>query len=305
MRILVLRGGAIGDFIVTLPMLGLLRTRWPDADIELVGNARAAELGRRGGYLNAVHSQDEGRWGALMRDGPLSQESTRWLAAFELIVSFWPDPDAALARRFPLHPGQRYLSADASPTLAPAARHFCEVLRPLGLSTADFRSRLPAGDTALSLRPAGVGNAPGGARGPIAIHPGSGSARKNWPLARWRDLIARLGDPILIVLGEAEREWRDCESWLRADGAAGRPIEVSRDLPLPELAATLRGCRLFVGHDSGLSHLAAAVRTPCVLLFGPTDPALWAPPGEQVRVIRRGDNLEAIGVDEVAAAVNA
>jgi ADP-heptose:LPS heptosyltransferase len=50
-----------------------------------------------------------------------------------------------------------------------------------------------------------------------------------------------------------------------------------------------------------VSHLAAAVGTPCLLLFGPTDPAMWAPPGDQVRVLRRGGSLEAITVDEVAA----
>ena len=315
MRILVLRGGAIGDFIVTLPMLGLLRSRWPAADIEVVGNARAAELGLRGGCLNAVHSQDEGRWSALYAGEPLPVALADWLAAFELVISFWPDPDATLARRFPLHPGQRFLAAPATPALVPAARHFCEVLRPLGLSTTDFRSRLPIGTGRTPTDQPAPAAAPGTAvrstRRRLAIHPGSGSARKNWPAARWRELIARAGEPILLVLGEAERAWSEGGQPLLGIDASGpttvrrEPVEVSRDLPLPELAATLAGCRLFVGHDSGLSHLAAAVGTPCVLLFGPTDPAMWAPPGDQVRVIRHGENLEAIGVDEVLAAVTA
>ncbi len=299
MRILVLRGGAIGDFLVTLPMLGLLRTRWPDAGIELVGNARAGELGVRGGYLNAVHSQHESRWSALFGGDPLPGGLGRWLAAFDLVISFWPDPDGALARRFPMHPGQHFLSAGAAPVHAPAARHFCEAVRPLGLSTTDFRSRLPAPGAPADGPPAGH------ARRPVAVHPGSGSDRKNWPVDRWRTFIARIEDPVLIVLGEAERKWLDCESWLRSNGMSGRAVEVSRNLALPGLAAALGGCRLFVGHDSGLSHLAAAVGTPCVLLFGPTDPALWAPPGDHVRVIRRGADLESIPVDAVLAMVQA
>ncbi|MFA5058011.1 MAG: glycosyltransferase family 9 protein, partial [Opitutaceae bacterium] len=81
-------------------------------------------------------------------------------------------------------------------------------------------------------------------------------------------------------------------------------VEVSENLPLPALAVQLAQCRLFLGHDSGLSHLAAAVGTPCVLLFGPTDPAMWAPPGGHVRVIRRGETLDAIAIEEVLAAVD-
>ncbi|MFA5057769.1 MAG: hypothetical protein WC485_06615, partial [Opitutaceae bacterium] len=142
MRILVLRGGAIGDFLVTLPALGLLRSQWPRAQIELVGNARAAGLGLRGGYLDAVHSQHEARWSALFGVAPLPAALSAWLAEFDLVLNYWPDPDGTLARRFPVRAGQQYLSAPAAPVLAPAARHFCEPLRALGLSTGDYRARL-------------------------------------------------------------------------------------------------------------------------------------------------------------------
>ena len=69
-KILVLRGGALGDFIVTLPALALLRRRWPESRIELAGNAVAAEIGRREGLLDAVHSQHEARWSGLYGSGP-------------------------------------------------------------------------------------------------------------------------------------------------------------------------------------------------------------------------------------------
>ena len=316
MRILVLRGGAVGDFLVTLPMLGLLRARWPDAAIELIGNARAAELGLRNGDLNAVHSQDEGRWSALFGGGPLPAPLADWLAAFDLIVSFWPDPDATLARRFPVRAGQQVLTGSATPTLAPAARHFCEALRPLGLATTDFRSRLATGGWTLpgtsvaDLARAPSASAFGDPRRAVAVHPGSGSARKNWPIPCWRKLLARIGQPVLLILGEAESEWLNLGADLGVTDESAAllvsrpPIEISRNLPLPELAVTLARCRRFIGHDSGLSHLAAAVGTPCVLLFGPTEPAMWAPPGDHVRVIRRGDRLEMITVEEVLAAVN-
>jgi ADP-heptose:LPS heptosyltransferase len=287
MRILVLRGGAIGDFLVTLPALQLLRDRWPAAQIELAGNPAAAALGVDFGPLDAAHSQHEARWSALFRDGALPADFAAWLARFDLVLNYWPDPDGCLARRFPLRPGQQYLSAPAQPVLAPAARHFCEPLRALGLAASDYRARLhlPSADD--------LGPSTGGRRRPIALHPGSGSPRKNWPLERWEELCSRLPAPLLIVGGEADAA---------ALHTLARFGVTALNRPLTDLARDLARCRLFVGHDSGISHLAAAVGTPCVLLFGPTDPAMWAPPGDPVRVLRRGPALEAISVDDVWAA---
>jgi ADP-heptose:LPS heptosyltransferase len=280
-RILVLRGGALGDLIVTLPALALLRRHWPAARIELAGNAPAAELGRAAGLIDAAHSQHEARWAALYGDAPLPAPLGEWLAGFDLVLNFWPDPECELARRFPLRAGQVFLSAPALPTLAPAAAHYCEPLRPLGLTTADFF---------VALRP--TGPRPGPRR--IAIHPGSGSPRKNWPLVRWIELCVWLEAThraeLLIVSGEAE------PAGLLAN--FGRP---ARQLPLAELADTLAACALFIGHDSGVSHLAAACGVPCVLLFGPTDPAIWAPPAPHVRVIRRGAEMASISVEAVKA----
>ena len=288
MRILVLRGGAIGDFLVTVPALRLLRDRWPSARIELAGHAAAGALGVHAGLLDAIHSQHEARWSALFGARPLPADFAAWLAGFDLVVNYWPDPDGTLARRFPLRPDQQFLTAPAQPTVVPAARHFCAPLQALGLSTEDFPGRLQLAadhDRGPSTRDPGP---------PIALHPGSGSARKNWPVDRWVEVCTRLPGPLLIVGGEADAA---------AVRALGRFGSTAFNRPLPELAAALARCRLFLGHDSGVSHLAAAVGTPCVLLFGPTDPAMWAPPGRHVRVLRRGASLAAISVDDVLAAV--
>src|SRR5688500_5575563 len=101
-KILVLRGGALGDFIVTLPALAMLREHWPDASIELVGNATAAQLAVNRGLINAVHSQHERRWSTLYERSPLQTEFAAWLDTFDLVLSFWPDPDGELAAHFPL-----------------------------------------------------------------------------------------------------------------------------------------------------------------------------------------------------------
>lgn len=279
-KILVLRGGALGDFIVTLPALAALRRLWPAARIELAGNAAAATLARDAGLLDAVHSQHEGRWSTLFGDTPLPAEFAAWLASFELVLNFWPDAGGEIARHFPHRTGQRFLSGPAHPTLAPAAAHFCEPLRALGLETRDYFFRLAESRISENA--------------PVAVHPGSGSPRKNWPLAHWRELAEWLerehGAKLLVITGETD---------LTAARALAGIGEAAHQLPLDHLVNRLARCRLFVGHDSGISHLAAACDVPSVLLFGPSDPAIWAPPAPHVRVIQRGVTLDSLSLSDV------
>ena len=284
-KILVLRGGALGDFLVTLPAFALLRTGWPAARIELAGNATAATLALSRGLIDAAHSQHEARWAALFDSGPLPVEFGAWLADFDLVVNFWPDPACELQRRFPCREGQRFLTAAAMPARAPAAAHYCAPLRDLGLATGMFWFPLERPDL---TTPRAVPR--------VAVHPGSGSPLKNWPLDRWVELCAwltgELGAELLIVSGEAEPP-----EVLAGFGQS------ARNLPLPALTTGLGRCQFFVGHDSGISHLAAACSVPSVLLFGPTDPAMWAPPAPHVHIMQRGAELTAISVAEVRRAI--
>ncbi|MGH8019830.1 MAG: glycosyltransferase family 9 protein [Opitutaceae bacterium] len=311
MKILVLRGGALGDFVVTLPAIGLLRAGWPEARIELAGNARAAQLGLCPQYLDTVHSQHDLRWNRLGADMAHALDPgeplARWLAGFDLVVNFWPDPDGAIARDFAMlgfkaEGGCIAIHYPAQPEHAPAAAHFCEALRPLGLQTRVFTSRIrttPAARVAAEMQLPNFG----GAR--IAWHPGSGSMRKNWPIERWLEVIRQtIGrDPslrLVVILGEADAHLK---SGLRRPGLLPPHTTMLCDDPPDRLAALLERCALFLGHDTGPAHVAAAVGCKCVLVFGPTDPAMWAPPASGAQVLRRGENTEAVGVQEVEAAI--
>ena len=294
-RILILRGGALGDFIVTLPALAALRAAFPTARLELAGNASAAAVAVARGLLDAAHSQHESRWAALYAptSAPLPPDFAAWLASFDLILNFWPDPDRTLAAHFPLHAAQRFLTAPAHPTRAPAAAHYCAPLARIGTNVADFFFPLRpcSGLSALNSQLSTLS--------PIALHPGSGSPRKNWPLARWVELAAWLRSAhaaeLLVIMGEAEPP---------ATRAALAPYGTFADnLPLEDLATRLAGCRLFIGHDSGIGHLAAACGVPSLLLFGPTDPALWAPPAPHVRVLRSGADFATLALADVQAAL--
>jgi len=128
-----------------------------------------------------------------------------------------------------------------------------------------------------------------------AIHPGSGSPRKNWPRGRFLELAERLAEHglrICWVIGPAEAE---------IEPPAGG--EAWRSLPLPVLAARLARCRLYVGNDSGVTHLAAASGCRTVALFGGSDPRVWAPRGVQVRVVDASSaGWEAMRVGDVFSA---
>lgn len=126
----------------------------------------------------------------------------------------------------------------------------------------------------------------------VAVHPGSGSRSKNWPVERFAAAARRLsgGQPWLLVLGPAEAEMPDLEGSV-----------VARDWPVRTLGAALSRAGLFLGNDSGASHLAAASGAPTLALFGPTDPARWAPVGPSVATLRApGGVLANLSVDAVA-----
>jgi ADP-heptose:LPS heptosyltransferase len=106
-----------------------------------------------------------------------------------------------------------------------------------------------------------------------AIHPFSGSAKKNWPLDHFREL-ARTLERTMPVRWCAGPDDPPLEGAVRIDD-------------LYDLACWLARARLYIGNDSGITHLAAAVGTPVLALYGPaSDPAVWAPRGEHVRVGR-------------------
>jgi len=130
----------------------------------------------------------------------------------------------------------------------------------------------------------------------LALHPGSGSPRKNWPAERFAALAASAsgGHPWLLVLGPAEAD----DPLARAAGA-----RVLRAAPRI-VGAALARAGAYVGNDSGVSHLAAGAGAPTLALFGSTDPGHWAPLGRRVATLRAADGrLEALGVEEVLGAL--
>lgn len=318
-RVLVVRAGAIGDFVLTLPALVALRRAYPLARLHLVGNRAAAVLALESGTVDAVYSFDDAWVARLFTPTPAA--ATAPLADVDFAVVWLRDPESPLVAS---------LGALGVPTLAapsfppPGARvhvadHLLSALHPLGISPGDAIPRL-------ALSRAGLQRADdlltrhrlGPPARIVAIHPGSGGRYKSWPAERFAavaDALAVGGVQSLLLAGPADAEQIGL---VRRSLRRASPLE-ARPGDLIELAAILARCDAYLGNDSGVSHLAAAVGAPTVAIFGPTDPAVWAPRGERVTVLWKGSPgavdprlalpdrgealLDRVEVDEVVRAV--
>ena len=300
-RILVIRGGAIGDFILTLPAIAALRRQFPQAHLEVLGYPHIAQLAMVGGLADRVRSIEAGPLaGFFARGGRLAEDLADYFSEFDLILSYLYDPDDVFRTNVALCTGAQFITGRHRPDEAAglhATKVYLQPLERLSIFDADHVPRL-----ALTPRPRSLNPQPS-TLNPLALHPGSGSDRKNWPEPKWAELLRHLTDSsdsdLLLVGGEVEGER------LRRLAAPLPPArsQVAQSLPLAELAHRLAACRAFIGHDSGISHLAAAVGLPCLVLWGDTAEEIWRPPGERVLVLRHPDGLARLPVAEVAEQV--
>jgi len=247
-RRLAIRPGAIGDLILSLPALESLRTGY----FEVWTPAHNVPLVRFADRVRSISSTGLDLLAVTEPPPSLLEE----LRSFDSIIS-WYGSNRPEFRRLVRALG---LPFRFFPALPPdnAAMHatdfYLDQVRDLG-SPADPAPRIPC-------------DAP---RGNYAvIHPFSGSRRKNWPIENFRRLAVGLERAMPV-------HW--------CAGPDDPPIEGAvRIDDLYELACWLAGARLYVGNDCGITHLAAATGTPVLALFGPTNPAVWAPRGPHVRV---------------------
>ncbi len=292
-KILVIRGGAIGDFILTLPALAALRQQFPAAHLEVLGYPHIVQLAEAGGLVNRVQAiEARGLASFFARGGELPEDLRDYFSEFNIIISYLYDPDGIFQENVQrCSPGQFIVGPHRPDESARthATRVFLQPLERLAIFDADAVPRL-----ALVPRPSTCDPV-------LALHPGSGSERKNWPEQKWAELIAQVlamtSVNLLLVGGEAEGER------LQKLVAALPPtrVTVARNLPLAELARRLQGCVGFVGHDSGITHLAAAVGLPCVVLWAHTVEEIWRPQGEHVQILRETAGLHNLGVERVMA----
>lgn len=287
-RFLVLRGGAIGDFILTLPVLQALRERWPTAHIELMCYPHIGQLVLDTGLVEAIRSLDEAGMAEFFSLRPeFTEEQVAYIRSFDIIITYLHDP-GHIVRENLLRAGARQVIYGTPMVTEGHAIDF--LLKPLEELALYPECAVPC------LRLSESSALAGGvwlqehhlAGRVTAIHPGSGSPKKNWPAERFGRLaeaLCRDGGGCFFIFGEADR---DIEAALSRQLPR---IPVLSGVPLTQVAAVLANCDAYVGNDSGITHIAAALGIPVVALFGPSDHTTWAPRGEHVCVLRdeRGD----------------
>lgn len=295
MRILVRATNWIGDAILSLPALRLIRARWPDAELAVLARPYVADLYRDQQVADRLLPYD--RHGA--HRGWRGREAlTRELRAqrFDLAILFQNAFDAAwLAWRAGI-PERVGYARDArgllltrsipvpGPDEIPAheQHYYLELLRRAGWLE-QFRteewislqipdaSRREAAETLLK-----AGARPNAIRVAIGAGASYGSA-KCWPPDRFADLANRVanGYDCDVVLFGTPAEVGVSEAI--ASGMRRAPLNLTGRTPIAALPALLSQCHLFIGNDSGAMHVAAAVGLPVVAIFGPTDPHGTAP----------------------------
>ncbi len=295
-RFVVAHQGALGDFLLMLPALRGLHKIFPDAVMDFWSKPEHVAVIAAEPYTGEVHSCGgpeltpffhESSW----KDAPLPP----FFLDSRAIIIFGQASGRALASRLsqrvdcPVH----WICSFPPPGCTkPVFRFLSEQFRSIGWEVEDeteaFRPLEPAPDETAYVREWLRKEGLDGPCGPAVIHPGSGGRRKIWPLSRWWDLfhwlVKECGIPVVTVSGPADEE---LEEFLgKARSISG--LRLLGGLSLPRLAALLAAARFYVGNDSGVSHLAAAMGTPTAAVFGPTSPEVWAPRGRRVKVVESG-----------------
>lgn len=304
--LLVIGAGSIGDFILTLPALRILRLRFPEAYLEFMPQTSMLEI-TPGHWADRVSSPADHQGLDLLfeKNACLPGEIVEYFGGFDLIIWYGYDPDCVLAHNLRKMGCGGVLSADWSPAEAAgrhASDHVVAALRPLGVSAPPaFEPEIRVSRSTLREARQLLGEL--GASPGCAVHPGSSLAAKNWPPHRFAAFIQKItvqnGMQVFLIEGPLDRvSVQNVSSRI-----TGLDVPILQ-LPLRLLAAVLAQCLLFVGNDSGVAHLAATVGTPTIAIFGPTDPLRWAPRGQRVIILKNGHGLDAIEVEDVVEAAN-
>jgi len=291
----ILHPGALGDALLASTAIHALKNRFPDhrlvwfghkevgkvfASAQLVHQAYSFEtlpvfsseksLERKEGWLDILFNRCVRLVGWLADTDGLWQ---RWAEALGVSTYIFRSPhDPSL---FQHHMADRYsetlLPWQISPGAGEAKKETVSILNTV------LRSSRKHGQTLVDRLEERV----------IILHPGSGSRIKCASpelLAKVvRRMLIKPTSRLCLVGGPADVEILQTMEDVLGD----LDLTILKNLDLLTMSYHLTNAQLFIGHDSGLSHLAACLGVPSLLLFGPTDPSIWAPRGEHVRVLRR------------------
>ncbi len=280
------RGGALGDFILTLPVLKKLKRAFPASYIEVVSRSPAAYIAKKLGIINSVCSLESQEHLFLFDQlCQISETEKEKLNSLDLVISYLNDPEKMIEKQLRNFSNAKILAQTPFPFTKHIAYHLLEPLTELGIETNSLEDVLPLLNLSKtnSLHGRNLLQAKGLTRQTVIIHPGSGSLKKNYPLENFIVVynIMKVEAPfdLCFLLGEAEEWMKDTIEKAGCNFITRHSLFDVADI----LAASIG----YIGNDSGITHLAAALNLPVIALFGPTSPALWQPLGKNVQIVYR------------------
>ncbi|MFF8653780.1 glycosyltransferase family 9 protein [Streptomyces huasconensis] len=269
-RVLVLRALGLGDLLTAVPALRALRRRLPDHEIVLAAPERLAAPAAATGLVDRLlPASAPGR--AVPGDLPWTGPPP------DLAVDLHgngPPSHLLLQRLRPgrlmayAHPGTPDIEGPAWRDDEHERERWCRLLSWYGVPAdpADLRIPVPA--------------TPSPAPGAVVVHPGADAGARRWPPERFAAVARELaadGHQVVVTAGAGEEA-----TARRVATGAGLPADAvlggARDVPFDRLTALVASARCVIVGDTGLAHLATALGTPSVVLFGPVAPRLWGPP---------------------------
>lgn len=294
----------MGDLIVTLPVLRALRVSYPAARLTLAGDPRWRFLaeGMDPVLCDAFEDATSARW-ALLLDAPGATDRA-WLRQFDLAYLCASDPDGSLHALF------AELGFSESPTsgahrrvvwCAPkpvdclAAEHFGRPLSAFGLGPVARRVDLAVPQALRESMRARAGLVD------VTIHPGSSNPRRNEPWAFWSETARHLRAAGLRIAWAAGYAEEHLIPLVRAEASSAREF-LLEGAAVEQLASLLSLAVVHLGHDTGATHLAAALGLRVHAVFSLSAAEVWAPPGSLVQVWRRGRVTPALLAEAVCAA---
>ncbi|MET9544468.1 glycosyltransferase family 9 protein [Streptomyces sp. NPDC006627] len=271
-RVLVLRALGLGDLLTAVPALRALRRRLPDHEIVLAAPERLAAPAAATGLVDRllpVSAPGRAVPGTLPWPGPPP----------DLAVDLHgngPPSHLLLQRLRPgrlmayAHPGTPDIEGPAWREDEHERERWCRLLSWYGVPADPADLGIPVPDT------------PSPAPGAVVVHPGADAGARRWPPERFAAVARELaggGQQVVVTAGAGEE---GTARFVAAEAGlpAGAVLGGAEDVPFDRLAALVAYARCVIVGDTGLAHLASALGTPSVVLFGPVAPRLWGPPAD-------------------------
>jgi heptosyltransferase III len=289
--------GALGDLLLSIPAISVLRAH--ANSVHLAGRSDAVALLLEAGLVDEASSAGSARYTSLYSP-VMTADLIEFLEGFDNAVVFTTrkESDAATSISSVLAETRIILTIPPPGVRHHVADYRLRQLPDHGEGSALAKLTLPLKRMVQAreyLSACGFNFA----QPLFSIHPGSGGARKCWPVGSYLELLSKLKDwcnPFILLLsGPAESSEIKADLDAFVAGHNGAIHVNSGDLAF--VAALLSMCDLHIGNDSGISHLASALDTRALIFFGPTDSVLWKPLGGDVRVVGSGVECAPCGDD--------